>query len=80
MNHQSLTLNRDSQSEELNRLYTVVKGHIPKVVFERKNRNNSWLHGYNDQYDVVILSKTGRIGARMTAMSVSNKLIGTNTK
>mgnify|MGYP000353458178 CR=1 FL=1 len=62
MNHQSLTLNRDSQSEELNRLYTVVKGHIPKVVFERKNRNNSWLHGYNDQYDVVILSKTGRIG------------------
>lgn len=62
MNHQSLTLNKDSQSEELNRLYTVVKGHIPKVVFERKNRNNSWLHGYNDQYDVVILSKTGRIG------------------
>lgn len=62
MSHQSLTLNKDSQSEELNRLYTVVKGHIPKVVFERKNRNNSWLHGYNDQYDVVILSKTGRIG------------------
>ena len=62
MNHQNSTLNKDSQNEELNRLYTVVKDHIPKRVFDQKNRNNSWMYGYNDQYDVIILSKTGRIG------------------
>jgi len=62
MNHQKLTLNRDSQSEELNSLYSVIKDHIPKRVKDQKNRNHSWQYGYNDQYDVVILSKTGRIG------------------
>ncbi len=49
-------------NEELNKLYRVVKDHIPKRVKDQKNRNHSWQYGYNDQYDVVILSKTGKVG------------------
>ena len=50
------------QKEGLNNLYTVVKDYIPKTVVSNKNRNKSWLYGYNDQYDVIVISKTGQIG------------------
>lgn len=53
----------DTQSEKTSSLCTVVKDHgIPKIVFSNKNRNRSWLYGYNDQYDIVVISKTGQIG------------------
>jgi hypothetical protein len=48
--------------EGLNSLYSVVNDYIPKAVISNKNRNKSWLYGYNDQYDVVVISKTGQIG------------------
>ena len=48
--------------EGLNSLYYVVKDYIPKSVITNKNRNKSWVYGYNDQYDVVVVSKTGQIG------------------
>jgi hypothetical protein len=35
---------------------------VPKNVLESKNRARSWLYGYNDKYDVVVISKTGQIG------------------
>lgn len=50
------------RKEGQNNLYTVVKDYIPKGVVSTKNRNRSWLYGYNDQYDVVVISKTGQIG------------------
>lgn len=62
MNPQRSIQNKDLPSEELNSLYRIVKDHIPKRVFDQKNRNHSWQYGYNDQYDVIIISKTGRIG------------------
>jgi hypothetical protein len=40
----------------------VLKDYIPPAVVSNKNRVKSWLYGYNDQYDVVIISKTGQIG------------------
>jgi hypothetical protein len=40
----------------------VVKDHIPLAVITKKNKVRSWLYGYNDQYDVVVISKTGQIG------------------
>jgi len=40
----------------------VLKDYIPPAVVSNKNRVNSWLYGYNDQYDVVVISKTGQIG------------------
>jgi hypothetical protein len=40
----------------------VVEDHIPKYVVSNKNRVKSWEYGYDDQYDVVIISKSGQIG------------------
>ena len=45
-----------------NSLCTVLKDVIPAAVISNKNRVRSWLYGYNDQYDVVVISKTGQIG------------------
>lgn len=51
------------QKEDLNStLYTVLEDHIPKNAITNKNRLRAWEYGYNDQYDVVIISKTGQIG------------------
>jgi hypothetical protein len=45
-----------------NSLCRIVENHIPAAVISNKNRVRSWLYGYNDQYDVVVISKTGQIG------------------
>jgi hypothetical protein len=51
------------QSEGLNSiLYTIAKDYIPKNVLSKKNRNKSWQYGYNKDYDLIIISKTGQIG------------------
>ena len=36
--------------------------YIPKGILTKKNRNRSWQYGYDEKYDVVIISKTGEIG------------------
>ena len=43
-------------------LYRVLKDFVPKAVVSNKNRNRSWLYGYNEKYDVVVISRTGEIG------------------
>jgi hypothetical protein len=50
------------KEDQNNSLYTVVKDHIQQSVITNKNRARSWLYGYNEQYDVVVISKTGQIG------------------
>jgi len=51
------------QKEGLNStIYTVVKDYISSAVISNKNRLRSWTYGYNEQYDVVVISKTGQIG------------------
>jgi hypothetical protein len=40
----------------------VLKDYVPKSVIDKKNRVKSWLYGYNDKYDMVVISKTGEIG------------------
>jgi hypothetical protein len=40
----------------------VVRNHIPQNIISKKNSVRSWIYGYNDQYDVVVISKTGQIG------------------
>jgi hypothetical protein len=51
------------QKEGLNStIYTVVKDYIPSSVISNKNRLKSWLYGYNEKYDIVVISKTGEIG------------------
>ncbi len=50
------------QNEERVNLYTTVSDYIPKKVINRKNTSKSWSYGYNQEYDVIVISKTGRIG------------------
>lgn len=54
--------NKDLQKEGQNKLYYVVPNYIAKAVVSNKNRNKSWLYGYNEQYNVIVISKTGQIG------------------
>jgi len=55
--------NKDLQKEgQNNSLCKVVENYIPPAVISNKNRVRSWLYGYNDQYDVVVISKSGQIG------------------
>lgn len=44
-----------------NTLYSVVNDYIPKAVISKKNNSRSWVYGYNEQYNVVVISKTGQI-------------------
>jgi len=50
------------QKEGLNSLYRVLDDYIPKNVVTNKNRNRSWKYGYDEKYDIVVISKTGEIG------------------
>ena len=50
------------QNEDQNSLYTVVRDHIPPQVVVNKNKSRSWEYGYNEKYDMVVISKDGTIG------------------
>ena len=50
------------QKDVLNKLYTKLVGIIPKSVLAKKNKSATWKYGYDEKYDIVIISKTGQIG------------------
>ena len=50
------------QNEDQNSLYTVVHDHIPPQVIFKKNKAKNWEYGYNEKYDMVVISKDGTIG------------------
>ena len=50
------------QKEGQDSLCKVLDGYVPSNVITNKNRNKSWLYGYDPKYDMVIISKTGMIG------------------
>ena len=52
-------MQKEGQSNSLCR---IVENHIPAAVISNKNRVRSWLYGYNPQYNVIVISKTGQIG------------------
>jgi hypothetical protein len=62
MNRKNLTPSKDLQSGELNKLYSLANNHIQKQTRDQKNRNYSWQYGYSDQYNLIVISKTGQIG------------------
>ena len=43
-------------------LFKILPNHIKPKVIDKKNRYNKWEYGYNEEFDVVIISKTGKIG------------------
>ena len=61
------------QSQGQNNIYTVVKNYIPKNVMATKNRAKTWLYGYNEKYDLIIISKDGTLGE---VYEISNVKIG----
>jgi hypothetical protein len=48
-------------NQDQNNLYTEIKNFIPKSVLANKNKARTWLYGYNEKYDVVIISTSGQI-------------------
>jgi len=43
-------------------LYSVIEDHIKPKVLNRLNRLKKWEYGYNNDHDIVVISKTGQIG------------------
>ena len=43
-------------------LYKITKDHVKPKVLKRMNRYKKWEYGYNEDHDMVIISKTGQIG------------------
>ena len=37
-------------------LYTIEKKAVPQDVIIKKNKEASWEYGYNEEYDIVIIS------------------------
>jgi hypothetical protein len=52
-------LQKDVQDKPL---YRVLDKHVPTQVKSKKNTGRSWLYGYNADYDMVVISRTGQIG------------------
>jgi len=43
-------------------LYKVLKDHVKPKVLKRMNRYKKWDYGYNEEHDIVVISRTGEIG------------------
>ena len=43
-------------------LYKTLDNHIKPKVLKRTNRYKKWEYGYNKEHDMVVISKTGKIG------------------
>ena len=43
-------------------LYTIEKKAVPQDVIDKKNKEKSWRYGYDEDHDVVVISKDGTIG------------------
>lgn len=50
------------QKKDQNNLYSVVRNHIPANTLSIKNKKASWEYGYDEKYDMIIISKNGTIG------------------
>ena len=61
------------QKEDLNSIYRVVEDYIPKSVLSNKNKAKSWAYGYDQTYDLVIISKDGTLGE---VVEIQNLKIG----
>ena len=43
-------------------LYRIVEDHVPINSIKRLNKAKRWEYGYNKEHDIVVISKTGKIG------------------
>ena len=49
-------------NQNLNSLYQINKVIIPKSVLQKKNKAKSWTPGYNEKYNLIVISQNGTIG------------------
>ena len=45
-----------------NNLYSIQKDFVSPSILSNKNRARSWVYGYDDKYDIVVISKNGQVG------------------
>ena len=50
------------RNQDQNNLHKEIKNFIPKSVITNKNRAKTWLYGYNEKYDIVVISRNGTLG------------------
>ena len=43
-------------------LYKVLDNYIKPSTLKKKNNDKSWKYGYDEDFDVIVISKTGKIG------------------
>jgi len=43
-------------------LYKVLTNHVKPKILNRMNRYKKWEYGYNEDHDMIVISKTGQIG------------------
>ena len=43
-------------------LYSIDKKAVPEDVIKSRNKTKSWQYGYDEEYDIVVISKDGTIG------------------
>ena len=52
-----------SQKEDQeSKIYEVVNDRVPNTVRSKKNKAMSWKYGYDEKYDIIVISKDGTIG------------------
>ena len=50
------------QKEDQNNLYIKLPNYIPASIVTNKNKARNWEYGFNEKYNVIIISKSGQIG------------------
>ena len=78
----------DSQREgQESRIHEVLKNHVPKTVLSKKNNAKTWVYGYDEKYDMVVISKDGTVGdiyliegLRIALPSVPDKIFSRSKK
>ena len=50
------------QKENQSKLHQVVSNYISTSVLSNKNRAKSWAYGYDEKYDMIVISRDGTIG------------------
>jgi hypothetical protein len=60
-----------------NKLVEVLEDFVPKSVVKTKNKAKSWVYGYDEKYDLVIISKDGTLGE---VVKIQNLVIGLPAK
>ena len=50
------------QKDVQNNIYSIQKDFVSPSILSNKNRARSWVYGYDDKYDIVVISKNGQVG------------------